>query len=194
VEHREVTELAESEPFLLYESSRAFLDGDPRGIRARFQFRRDVLDYVAMAFVGGGGLLLLVKIMQLVQGLGSDDETHATVSAIGLAAFLIVGGAYYVTSRHGTAAARRRMIDEGQVLHGSVVECTARHETTTEAALGEVTRTYVVAVDYCFTPPIGDPITDRDEHDRPDLHRSEPPAVGTPVRVLYLDDRTHALL
>jgi hypothetical protein len=194
VEDREVAEVPETEPFLLYESSRAFLDGDPRGIRARFQFRRDVLDYVAMAFIFVGGLLLVVKVMQLMHGIGDGDETHATVSAIGLAAFLIVGGAYYVTSRHGAAAARRRMIDEGQVLPGTVVDCTARHETTTEAALGEVTRTYVVAVDYRFTPPAGDTIADRAEHDRPDLRRVEPPAAGTPVRVLYLDERTHALL
>lgn len=183
-----------SAPFLLYESSRAFLDGDPRGIRARFQFRRDVLDYIAMAFVVVGALLLLVKVMQLMRGIGEGEEIQSTVAAMGLAALLIVGGGYYVANRHGTAAARKRMIAEGQVLHGTVVECTARHETTSEAALGEVTRTYMVAVDYRFTPPSGDTIINRDEHDRPDLRRAELPAAGTPLRVLFLNDATYALL
>jgi hypothetical protein len=194
VEQHEVNEPSENEPFLLYESSRAFLDGDRRGIRARFQFRRDVLDYIAMAFVAVGGLLLAVKVMQLMRGVGEGDEIHAIVAAIGLAALLIVGGAYYVTSRQGAAAARKRMIDEGHVLHGVVVECTARRDTTTEAGLGEVTRTYVVTIDYRFSPPSTDAIIDHDEHDRPDLRRSELPAAGTPVRVLYLDDGTHELL
>jgi hypothetical protein len=194
VEHREVTDLSESEPFLLYESSQAFLDGDPRGIRERFQFRRDALDYIGMGFVAAGGLLLLVKALQLMREVGESDETGTTLSAIALAACLMVGGAYYVTSRHGAAAARKRMIDEGRVLHGTVVECTARHETTTEAAFGEVTRSYMVAVDYAFDMPEGDRIVDREEHNRPDLRRAELPTAGSPVRVLYLDDRTHALL
>jgi hypothetical protein len=194
MEQHDVTEAAESEPFLLHESSRAYLDGDPHGIRDRFQFRRDALDYIAMAFAIAGGLLLAVKIMQLTRGVGDGDEMHATVSAMGLAVLLIVGGTYYVTSRQRVAAARRRMVDDGQVLNGTVLECTARHETTAEAALGEVSRSYVVAVDYRFTAPSGDTIIDRDEHNRPDLRRTELPAAGTPVRVLYLDEGTHALL
>jgi hypothetical protein len=194
VEHREVAELSEGEPFLLYESSQAFLDGDPRGMRERFQFRRDALDYIGMGFVVAGGLLLLVKALQLMHGPGEGDDTSATVAAIALAAVLTVGGAYYLTNRHGAAAARKRMIDEGRVLHGTVIECTARHETTTEAAFGEVARSYLVAVDYAFDMPEGDRIIDRAEHNRPDLRRAELPTAGSPVRVLYLDDRTHALL
>ena len=194
MEPHEAIEPSESEPFLLHESSRAFLDGDPRGIRARFEFRRDILDYGAMALVVIGGLLLVVKVMQLMRGAGEGDEIHANISAMALAAFLIVGAAYYLTSRHAAAAARQRMVDEGRVLPGAVIDCAARQETTTEAALGEVTRTYVVSVDYHFAPPAGDSVTDHDEHDRPDLRRAELPNAGTPVRVLYLDDGTHALL
>ena len=134
-----VIEPEEGEPFLLYESSQAFLDGDPRGIRARFQFRRDVLDYIAMAFVVVGALLLMVKVMQLMRGVGEGEEDlMEAVSAMGLAAFLIVGGAYYAANpaRHSAAAARQRMIAEGQVLAGGVADSPHGAESDHRSRLG----------------------------------------------------------
>jgi hypothetical protein len=80
------------------------------------------------------------------------------------------------------------------VLAGTMEACTARRESTTEAAFGDVTRTHVVTVDYRFTTPTGQEIADRDEHNRPDLRRTELPQPGTAVRVLYLDESTYALL
>lgn len=184
----------ESEPFLLHESSRSFLDGDVRGIRQRFQFRRDALDFIAMAIVVAGALLLLVRIVQLMRGMSDGEELEATIAAIGLAVLLIVGGAYYVTSRHAAAAARARLIDQGEVLAGTMLACTARRETSNEAAFGDVTRTHIVTVDYRFTTPAGHAIADRDEQNRPDLRRAELPEPETAVRVLYLDESTYALL
>jgi hypothetical protein len=194
VDGPEALEPAKSEPFLLHESSRSFLDGDVRDIRQRLQFRRDALDYIAMAIVVAGALLLVVRLVQLMRGISGSEELEATVAAIGLAALLIIGGAYYVTSRHAAAAARARLIDQGEVLAGTMVACTARRETSAEAAFGDVTRTHIVTVDYRFTTPAGNEIADRDEHNRPDLRRAEVPAPDTAVRVLYLDESTYALL
>ncbi len=182
------------EPFLLYASSVAYLDGDARDIRRRFQFRRDVLDYLAMAGVVAGALLLLVNLMQLARGGERGEDRSAAASATALAGVLIVAGAYYVVGRHGAAAARERMIREGKVLPGTVVACAARDELSAEAALGEVTRAYRVTLEYRFTTPEGATIEAQDEHDRPDLRRAELPPPGTPVRVLYLDDQTYAVL
>ncbi len=184
----------DAEPFLLHESSRAFLDGDPRGIQQRFQFRRDALDYLAMAGIVAGGLLLVVNLVQYMRGDGGSPEPGTASTTLGVAALVIAVGAYFVTSRHSAAAARARLISEGQVLPGTLVTCTGRDETTTEASLGEVTRSYLVSVDYRFAAPTGHEIADQAEHNRPDLRRIELPAAGAPVRVLYLDDQTYALL
>jgi hypothetical protein len=184
----------DGEPFLLHESSRAFLDGDVRGIQQRFQLRRDVLDYLAIAAAATGLLLLLVKIVHLATVSGAGDDQSTTLSTVGLAGLLIAVGGYYVISRHTTAVARLRLIHEGRVLPGTLVECTGRDETTTEASFGEVTRSYVIAVEYRFAAPAGDEIADHDEHNRRDLRRVELPPAGTPVRVLYLDEQTYALL
>jgi hypothetical protein len=194
VDRTESNTATQTEPFLLHESSRAYLDGDPDGIRRRFAFRRDALDYLAMAGVVAGALLVLANLMQMARGAGRGDELNATVSALGLGVLLILAGGYYVSSRQGAAAARSRLVREGQVLPGVLASCTARDETTTEGALGEVTRSYLVAVEYRFTTPAGDERDDHDEHNRPDLRRAELPEPGAAVRVLYLDERTYALL
>jgi hypothetical protein len=119
-------------------------------------------------------------------GRGTAEEVSAWV--------LIVVGIVYLYSRRTAAAARRRLIRDGTVLPGRIAACTARHETTAEAAFGEVTRSYLVAVDYRFTTPAGQELTGYDEYDRPDLRHAELPEADAPVRVLYLDDRNYALL
>jgi hypothetical protein len=132
--------------------------------------------------------------VQLVTGVGRGDDMTGVVSSLVLGGLFIAAGMYYVTSRQSAAAARLRLIQYGQVLPGTILTCSARHETTTEAALGEVTRSYLITAEYCFKTPAGDAVTDRDEHHRPDLRKTELPSAGTPVRVLYLDDGTYALL
>jgi len=184
----------EIEPFLLHKSSLAFLRGDPAGIHERFRFRRDLFDYLGMAGVLAGALLLLVNIVQWFGGTRPGDDPTAIYSSMVLALLLIVAGSYYVSSRHRAAATRARLVREGQVLPGTMVTCTARAETTTEASLGEVTRSYLVTVEYRFTTPAGVELADHDETDRPDLRRAELPPTGVSVRVLYIDDWTYALL
>jgi hypothetical protein len=177
----------------LHQSSQAFLDGDRRGIQERFAFRRDALDYLAIAAIAVGILVFLIDLGR-VAGWLPNEATEATFSAFVVAALLIAGGFYFTNSRQAAAAARTRLIREGRVLPGTLVECTGRDETTTEASFGEVTRSYLVAVEYRFTTPQGDEIADRDEQDRPDLRRCELPAAEAPVRVLYLDEQNYVLL
>jgi hypothetical protein len=184
---------SDGEPFLLHESSQAFLDGDQGGIGQRFAFRRDALDYLAMAAIAVGILVLVIDVARFAGWLPAES-TETTVTAFILAVLLIVGGGYFVNSRQSAAAARGRLIREGQVLSGTLNECTARDETTTEGSFGEVTRSYLVAVEYRFTSPAGDEIADRDEHDRPEMRRRELPVAGAAVRVLYLDEQNYALL
>ena len=107
-----------------------------------------------------------------------------------------------VATRRRTVCDRTRSpIDRNAVEHPDKIEgesqsrrVVPRRESSTEAAFGDVTRTHVVTVDYHFTTPAGREIADRDEHDRPELRRTELPTPGTAVRVLYLDESTYALL
>jgi hypothetical protein len=185
--------MVEGELFLLHPSSQAFLDGDRRGIRARFRFRHDALDYLAMAAIVVGGLVLLIGLSRLTAWLATEG-TETTVSAFVVAAVLIGIGAFFINSRHRWAAAHARLIDEGQVLPGTVVGSSGREETTSEVSLGEVPRSYLVTVEYRFSAPAGHEIADHAEHNRPDLRRRELPEAGTAVRVLYLDEQVYALL
>jgi len=182
------------DPFLLHRSSHAFLRGDHAGIQARFRYRRDLFDFLAMAGAAAGALLLAVNIAQWFAGRRPGDDPSALYSSMVLAVLLIVAGFYYTTSRQRAAANKARLIGDGQVLPGSIVSCTARDETTTEASLGEVTRSYLVTVEYRFKTPAGREIADHDEVDRPDLRRAELPTADFSVRVLYIDDWTYALL
>jgi hypothetical protein len=178
-------------PFLLYPSSPAFLEGDMRGILERFRFRRDALDYLAMAGIVAGMLLLIVGVAGYAGWLGGGSSSlSAAVSAV----VLIAGGAYFVNQRHSTAEAHAHLIRDGKVLPGTLITCSGRVETAAEATLGEVSRAFLVTVEYHFTTPDGEQIVDHAEHSRPDLRRAELPAAGTEVLVLYLDDRTYALL
>jgi hypothetical protein len=181
----------EEEPFLLHPSSSAFLDGDPRGIRERFAFQRDALDYLAMAAIAVGGLVILIGVARLVGGL-PPDRAETTVAAFVVAAVLIAMGGYFVNSRHSWAAAHARLIREGQLLPGTIVSCAGRDET--ETGFGAVTRSYLVSVEYRFVNPNGQEVVGQAEQNRPDLRRSELPPDGTGVWVLYVDDERYALL
>ena len=181
------------DPFLLHPSSPAYLAGDPAGIRQRFASRRDALDLLALFGIAAGVLLFLVNLVQIWRGSDSE-ETGAALSTLAIAGLLIAGGAVYLNGRRSAAAARVRLIREGTVLPGTLTACTARHESTAELAFGDVTRSYLVAVDYRFTAPAGHEVTGYDENGRPDLRHAELPEAGAPVRVLYLDDQNYALL
>jgi hypothetical protein len=181
----------DTEPFLLHRSSRAFLDGDRRGIQERFAFRRDALDYLAMASIAAGVLLILVDVARMRGWLARDSEQDASISAMVVGGLLIVVGGYFVSSRHRVAAARARLIVDGAIVTGTIVSCTGRDEL--ETGYGKVTRSYRVTVEYRFSAG-GEEMTGHDEQDRPDLRRIELPPAGTVVRVLYLDDHTYAVL
>lgn len=184
----------ESEPFLLYPSSQAFLDGEPRGIQERFQFRYDALDYLAMAGIGAGFLVFLIDIARIAGWIAEDAAPGAILSAFIVAALLVAVGFAVLDTRHRRARAQERLIREGKVLAGTITACSARAETSAEVSLGEVPRSFLVTIEYRFATPAGHEIADHAEHSRPDLRRVGLPEPGTPVRVLYLDDRTYALL
>ena len=67
-------------------------------------------------------------------------------------------------------------------------------ETAAEATLGEVPGAFLLTVEYHFATPGGEQILDHAEHSRPDLRRAELPTAGTELLVLYLNERTYALL
>src|SRR5277367_958978 len=102
----------EEEPFLLHPSSRAFLDGDARGIQERFALRRDALDFLAMAAIVVGALVVLIDVARLIGGL-APESTEATVSTFVVGVALIAVGGFFVNSRHSWAAARTLLVREG---------------------------------------------------------------------------------
>jgi hypothetical protein len=183
----------EGEPFLLYESSRAFLDGDRRAIQARFAPRRDALDYLAMVGVLAGGLLVGVTVAQIARTRGTAEAGEA-VSGLVVGGLVVIVAGYFVSRRRSAATAAVQLIREGQVLPGMLVACEGQEQTASEASLGETARAYAVTVDHRFTTPMGKEITDTAAHNRRDLRHTELPAPGTPLRVLYLDDQNYALL
>src|SRR5690242_2528518 len=97
-----------------------------------------------MAGAVAGGLLLAVNVMQWFAGGRPGDDPSGLYSSMVLAALLIIVGTFYVVNRQRAAASKARLIREGRILSGWIMSCTARAETTTEASLGEVTRSYMV--------------------------------------------------
>jgi hypothetical protein len=89
-------------------------------------------------------------------------------------------------------AASQRLIREGQVLEGEVVESTGEDRAS---GTGEcVDYWYTVLVSYRFRTPSGQEIRGRVMEER-DVQDKFLPAPGTPVRVLHLDsDGTFVLL
>ena len=79
----------------------------------------------------------------------------------------------------------RQMAADGQLVEGVVVG----------ASLARAKSSYVLKMKYTFTSPIsGQNMTRRESTNRSDLKGTSGPAPGTPIKVLYLNDKTFRVL
>jgi hypothetical protein len=80
---------------------------------------------------------------------------------------------------------RNRRISTGTLLRGTVTGAKAQNGRK---------GTYLVTINYTFTTPSGGIINKKAQGNRPDLRRSGLPTIGTPIAVLYVNDRTVRLM
>lgn len=181
--------LSEAEPFLLHRaSSETFLAGKSRDIRSRF--RLDDPSHVPIMLLSGLAVIYLVimllsKVVEFNFSALKKEDTQRDIVGFLL---LIIAAVYWIMRKLETRSAQDRMIRDGRVLHGSILSCT-----------GEVTGDdggywYFVKVVYRFSNPQKIEIIGQCERNRDDLNGHPLPMEGTAVLVLYLDDKTYALL
>ncbi|MEP6987245.1 MAG: DUF3592 domain-containing protein [Chloroflexota bacterium] len=99
-------------------------------------------------------------------------------------AFYFLGSPYILYFLIRLYRKRHKLENEGQVLPGELVECTGR----------KVKGKYQVTVKYCFATPIGEDKSASYSHEREDLVGASLPTSGTPVAVLYVDEKTFNIL
>lgn len=79
----------------------------------------------------------------------------------------------------------RRLAADGQLIDGTIVGANLRRSKSN----------YVLKLNYTFTSPTtGQPLTRSESSNRTDLKNSGTPSYGTPVKVLYLNDKTYRVL
>jgi hypothetical protein len=176
------------EPFLLHPSSAEFLRGARAEAGRRFEKRLDALDVLLLLGSFISGLFVLVTLVQAGNDFsnGRDPSARAAGLALGLLMLGVIGGLYL--SGVQRARARRRLVNEGQILTGTLVACRDEPFSASE----HETAVFRVEVDYAFTTPRGQELVDHDEAVRDDLGTLPEP--GTPVRVLFLNESCYALL
>lgn len=181
--------LSEAEPFLLHHaSSETFLAGESRGIRSRF--RLDDPSDVPFFLLFGLAMIYLVMMLlyRVVEfnfpALRKEDTQIAIVGFLST----IIAAVYWIMRKLKTRSAQDRMIRYGRVLQGSILSCTGKHRGDGEGYW------YSVKVVFKFSNPQKIEIIGKCESYRDDLQGHPLPMEGTAVLVLYLDDKTYALL
>jgi hypothetical protein len=80
---------------------------------------------------------------------------------------------------------KNRRLSAGQLLTGQIINATAKPGNK---------GAYNLTVDYSFTNPYGQQFTKKQMYNRTDLKKSPLPEAGTPVAVLYVDDKLFRLM
>jgi hypothetical protein len=101
-----------------------------------------------------------------------------------LAAFQILIPLYLTWVMFRARARRDRFSNEGQVIRGELIELNGRMNKSN----------YIVTIRYRFRSQLGSSIEGKSISAQNRLKDTVPPASGTPVAVLYVDDKLHRLL
>ncbi|MBL8819584.1 MAG: hypothetical protein JNL58_26400 [Planctomyces sp.] len=173
------------EPCLLDYASKAFLAGDRRGIRSRFCLRREL----PLVILAGVALMFLsIAVVQQVLALNNPVDTQPSGQGLLITMALLIGCLYFIIWKVKADSTRERLVNDGQVLTGSVVRCCGKMTSNGEESW------YSVKIEYRFLSPQQCEIMNHWERDRDDLANLPLPTEGTAVLVLYLDDNCYALL
>jgi hypothetical protein len=127
----------------------------------------------------------------LIRYLPDDPTVSRIMSESDLQDFLLIPGAtslaldlamLYVLIRQQRR--NRRLIEEGQIVTGKISEITGQ----------SVKGGYQVTVRYDFLSPYGNELSRKESLVRNDLRKVPLPAVGTPIAVVYVDDKLFRIL
>lgn len=120
--------------------------------------------------------------VSVLSGTDKDDtdrNSSIAMLAIVLPTCLIISGLILLNDR------KNRKLSRGQLLPGTITAVRGRNGSR---------GSYLVSIDYRFTNPFGQEITKSQTGNRPDLRRAGLPAAGTPITVLYVDDKLQRLM
>ena len=130
-------------------------------------------------------MMLLYRVVEFnFPALRKEDTQIAIVGFLST----IIAAVYWIMRKLKTRSAQDRMIRYGRVLQGSILSCTGKYRGGGEGYW------YSVKVVFKFSNPQKIEIIGKCERDRDDLQGHPLPMEGTAVLVLYLDDKTYALL
>lgn len=166
--------------FFFWESNRALLNGNPH---------RDVIrggPSATAPFEFPWGLFM---IMALTLGFIVVFPTYWVGAVlVGGATLLIVA----VTDSYNNAQKQmQRLSTEGHILSGELMRCVA---SMVPNPMGKGASDFYVSVEYRFLTPNGTPIHAIYKEARNDLNGTQLPVPGTPLYVLYFNDREYHLL
>lgn len=99
-----------------------------------------------------------------------------------LVSFVLIGGA--VMARLGGSRRTRRLRQEGKVIGGQI----------TQAQIRQMRGHYQLGIRYRFQSPEGLELSKVESFVRDDLEGKEPPAVGTPVAIMYVNPKVYRVL
>ena len=145
----------QNEVFLLISSSRAFMGRDSS---AR---RREWIDYrtpsqdvalVLQTLLGGAGVAILLNALTSAIARTPGPPTNLLLTG-GVGTVLLVVAGLWAAHDSQKRASWQRLIRAGQVLPGTVLECTG--EACCRTTEAETVSWYSVLVRYCFRTPSG---------------------------------------
>jgi hypothetical protein len=165
---------------LLHSWAQDFRAGKPDDLLKQLEAGEGAMGRATFGRVGFAAVLILV----IAKG---GDPGLTCVSVL-----LVLPLTAFFTSRViRKVRTKRRLVRDGEVLAGDIVHCTGR---TANTGGDDGSDYYQVTVAYRFRSPAGRELRGKDSAWREDLERAPLPAPGTPVLVVYLEDKTYQLL
>ncbi len=131
---------------------------------------------VTVAFLPGNP-----SVAELAGEFADDTDYRNSLLILGaltLGAMLIATYFLFVDGRN------RRLSSQGQILNGTLLSAAGQYYR----------RTLNVTFKYEFRSPLGTPLTGARTVKRNDLKKAPVPASGTPIKVLYVNDKLHRIL
>jgi hypothetical protein len=122
------------------------------------------------------------SIVVLAGEFKDDTEKNRDTLVLAIAVPICLGIALLIFMNNQT---NQKLANEGQLLRGQVVSAVGRRGSK---------NTYNVTLKYDFTTPNGKQITKQQVQNRPDLRNGPLPSPGTPVAVLYVNDKLQRLM
>ncbi|MBN8592573.1 MAG: hypothetical protein J0M33_12485 [Anaerolineae bacterium] len=143
--------------------------------------------WVSSSYYGNAVLNKVVEVRYLPDNPEVSELVaypRASRFPVYLIVIMILSGLSLVWVMFRAKARRDRFSNEGQVIRGELLEFKGHMDRSN----------YLVKTRYRFRSPVGSYIEGKYDSEQNRLKDTVPPASGTPVAVLYVDDKLHRLL